>query len=136
MWPRVRGMRAFGMGPPGEMRDRLTQLTLSGTKTATAGLWKDEYETEGEEVEQVGERQVLLDSSDVPIAIVEITRVERHPFVEVPWEFAAAEGEGFRSTEHWREGHRSFYGSHGVSVADDDDVICVWFRVVEAPVQI
>jgi uncharacterized protein YhfF len=132
-WPRVGGLRAFGLGAPGEMRDRLTALVLAGVKTATAGLWKDEYEPAGEALDRVGERQVLLDSEDRPIAVVELTRVETHRFAEVPWEFAQAEGEGFRDISDWREGHRSFYAQQGVAVEDDDLVVCVWMRVTSEP---
>jgi uncharacterized protein YhfF len=79
------------------MPDRLNALVRSGTKTATAGLWRAECEPEGGEIDRVGERQVILDSSSGPAALVEITRVERYRFIDVPWEFALAEGEGFKS---------------------------------------
>jgi uncharacterized protein YhfF len=113
------------------MRDRLNALVSSGTKTATAGLWLAEYEPEGEEIDRVGERQVILDSSGAPAALVEITRVERYPFIDVPWEFALAEGEGFTSIEDWRHGHVSYYAQRGISIQDDDLVVCVWLRMVE-----
>jgi uncharacterized protein YhfF len=32
MWTRVGDLRAFGLGTPGEMRDQLTALVLSGRK--------------------------------------------------------------------------------------------------------
>ena len=131
MWPRVEGMRAFSLGTAGEMRDRLTALVLAGTKTATAGLWRDEYQPEGEALDEVGERQVLLGSDDEPVAVIEITRVETHRFADVPWDFADAEGEGFTSIEHWRDGHRSFYAAQGTQVTDDDLVVCVWLRVID-----
>lgn len=131
MWPRVGGLRAFGFGDPGPFRDHLTGLALAGTKVATAGLWRHDYEPEGEPVESVGERQALLDSNGEPCAIVEIARVERYGFLDVTWEFADAEGEGFTDVEHWRSGHRSYFAERGVEVADDDLFICVWFRVVE-----
>ena len=113
------------------MRDHLNALVLASEKTGTAGLWKDEYGCGAEALEEPGERQVLLDSSGGPLAIVEIVRIETHPFVAVPWEFAEAEGEGFNSVEEWRDGHRSYYATQGVCVGDDDRVVCVWFRVVE-----
>lgn len=129
-WPRVNGLRAFDLGTPGQMQDRLTALALAGTKVATAGLWKFHYEAEDEVLDTVGERQVLLHNGE-PAAVVEITRLQTHRFADVPWDFAEAEGEGFTSTQHWRDGHRSFYESIGVDVSDDDLVVCCWFRVVE-----
>jgi uncharacterized protein YhfF len=112
------------------MRDRLNALVLSGTKTATAGLWLAEYEPEGEDIDRVGERQVVLDSSGAPAALVEITRVERYRFRDVPWDFALAEGEGFKSIEDWRQGHVSYYAGQGFSIQDDDLTVCVWLRMV------
>ena len=124
-------MRAFGFGEPGAFRDELTALTLAGTKHATAGLLAVDYEPDDEEIDFVGERQVLLDSTDQPVAVVEVTRVEVHPFDQVPFEFADAEGEGFTSVDHWQSGHRSFYAALGHEVQNDEPVVCVWFRVVD-----
>jgi uncharacterized protein YhfF len=112
------------------MRDRLNALVMSGTKTATAGLWVADYEPEGELIDRVGERQVVLDNSGAPTALVEITRVERSRFMDVPWEFASAEGEGFKSIEDWRQGHISYYAQQGFSIQDDDLMICVWLRLL------
>jgi uncharacterized protein YhfF len=131
MWPRVDGLRAFGLGRPGEMRTRLNRLVLDGTKVATAGLWSSDYEADGEAIDEVGERQVLLDDNDERVAVVEVTRVETHRFADVPWEFADAEGEGFRDIQQWRDGHRSYYAREGITVSDDDLVVCVWFAVVD-----
>jgi uncharacterized protein YhfF len=133
MWPRINGLRAFGLGTPGEMRDRLNALVISGAKTATAGLWKVEYEPEGEEVDWVRERQVILDSKGEPVTIVEITHVECYRFIDVPWDFALAEGEGFKNIEDWRQGHVSYYAQQRVSVQNDDLMVCVWLRVVNPP---
>ena len=49
-------------------------VTAAG-KRATAGLWRYEYELENERLDEVGERQVLLDSEERPLAIVVIDRV-------------------------------------------------------------
>lgn len=133
MWPRVNGLRAFSLGRSGEMRDRLNTLVISGEKTATAGLWKYDYEPHGETAEEPGERQAMLGSHNDVVAVIEVTRVAKYRFVDVPWDFAFAEGEGFRDIDHWRDGHRRYYAREGVHVVDDDLVICVWMRVVEGP---
>jgi uncharacterized protein YhfF len=124
-------MRAFGLATPGPFRDELTALVLAGTKQATAGLLAVDYDPDDEEIEHVGERQVLLDSHDRPVAKLEVTRVEVHPFDRVPFEFAVAEGEGFTSVEDWQSGHRSFYAELGHEVRADEAVVCAWFRVIE-----
>ena len=131
MWERAEGLRAFSFGDAGPMRQRLTRLALTGAKIATAGLWQQDYLDHGEAIEVVGERQALLGDDDEVVAIIEITRVERHPMRAVPWEFAQAEGEGFESIEHWRSGHASYYAKHNIHVDDNTKFVCVWFRVVE-----
>ena len=131
MWPRARGLRAFAFGDHGPMRRRLTALALAGTKIATAGLWRQDYVDQGEAIDVVGERQALLGDDDEVAAIIEITRVETHSFLDVPWEFARAEGEGFRSIQHWRDGHRSYYAQRGIEVNDGTSFVCIWFRVVD-----
>ena len=131
MWPRAEGLRAFGFGDAGPMRQLLTALTLAGTKVATGDLWQQGYVDEGEAVEEVGERLAVLDDDDQVVAIIEITRVEKHRFDDVPWEFAQAEGEGFTSIEHWRDGHRSYFAEHGIDVDDASTFVCLWYQLVE-----
>ena len=131
MWARADGLRAFELGTPGLMRQRLNKRVLIGQKVATAGLWQQDYMDEHESIEEVGERQALLDDDGDVIAVVEITRVETHRFVDVPWEFANAEGEDFRSIEHWRDGHTSYYAQQGIEIDDDTLVVCVWFRLID-----
>jgi len=135
MWPRAEGLRAFSFGDAGPMRQRLTALALAGTKVATAGLLQQDYVEQGESVEDVGERQALLGDDGQVAAVIEITRVETHRFLEVPWEFADAEGEGFRSIEHWRDGHQSYYAKRAIAVDDTTAFVCVWFRVIEIRMQ-
>ena len=115
------------------MRDRHTAAALAGHKTATGDLLQQEYLDQQEAVESPGDVQVMLGTDGAPAAHVEVTRVETHRFIDVPWEFARDEGEGFTSIEHWRDGHRSFYERDGFIVADDSLFVCVWFRIVEKP---
>lgn len=129
-WPRVDGMRSLELGSPGEMRARLNGLVLAGEKRATAGLVA-EYEQEGEVLEHVGERLVLLDDDGAAVGVVEVTAVEVTTFGEVPWEFAQAEGEGHRDLEHWREGHRRFWAGEGMEVLDDTPVVMIRLALVE-----
>ena len=116
------------------MRERLTALALTGNKVATGDLLQREYVDQGEDIEHVGEVQVLL-GPDGPVALVEITRVETHRFIDVPWEFAYDEGEGPTSIEGWREGHWSYYEHERVVVSNDCIFVCVWFRIISDPRQ-
>jgi uncharacterized protein YhfF len=135
MWPRAEGLRAFSFGDPGPMRRRLTALALAGTKVATAGLLQQDYIDKNEAVEEVGERQALLGNDGHVAAVIAITRVQLHGFCDVPWEFANAEGEGFTSIEHWRDGHRSYYAKQGIDVGDSTRFVCVWFRILDSRTQ-
>nr|WP_091107771.1 ASCH domain-containing protein [Micromonospora citrea] len=131
MWPRIGGLRTLALGTPGELRTRLNTLVLAGVKTATAGLTV-EYAQEGEELEHVGERLVLVDDEDSLVGVVEVTGVEAVRLADVPWDFARAEGEGDRSIEEWREGHAAYWARVGTPVTDDSEVVCVRFRLVSA----
>lgn len=128
-WPRVNGLRGLELGFRGEMRDRLNGLVVAGQKKATAGLLS-EYEQEGEAFEHVGERMALLDNEGRHIATVEVTSLEVVPFIEVPWEFAAAEGEGDADLDEWRAGHRWFWATEGNPVQDDTPIACLRFELV------
>lgn len=125
-FPRFAGLRSIELGLPGEQRHRLLDLVLHGNKRATAGL-RAEYDREGEPLETVGERLHLLDDDGRSVALVEVTRVEERRFIDVPWEFAAAEAEGDTCIEDWRDGHRTFWLGIGEELHDDTPVVLVWF---------
>ena len=137
----VDGMPAWGFAFPGDLRDRLTALVLAGEKRATAGLLAD-YIADGDALPRPGVRNVILDSQEQPVCIVETTRVEVVRCAEVSDEFARAEGEGFAGHADWRAAHERFWGSYiadlrdvlgdpGFAVGDDTLVVCEWFRLVE-----
>jgi uncharacterized protein YhfF len=129
-FPVVDGLRALEIGTPGPMRQRLNRLILDGKKRATAGLLVD-YVRENEELEFEGERLALVDDDTKRIATVIVNGVETLPFIEVPWKFAQAEGEGDASLDEWRVGHRRFWAIEGDIVDDLTPVVLVWFDVVE-----
>ncbi|MEV3985144.1 ASCH domain-containing protein [Nonomuraea sp. NPDC049655] len=132
MWPRIDGRRVLALGTPGKVRTLLTDLTLSGAKTATAGLLPLDYEAEGEEVEHVGEHLILVNDAGEKAATIEITSVALVPFAEVPWEFAEAEGEGFTSIQHWRDVHQRYWSSLGHEVNDTSTIVCLHYRLLPA----
>ncbi|MER7759215.1 ASCH domain-containing protein [Streptomyces sp. NPDC097619] len=129
MWPRVNGMRGLELGTPGELRSRLNGLVLAGKKRATTGLL-DEYRTETEGLEYVGERLALLDDEGAALATVEITDITLSTFAEVTWAHAEAEGEGDADLDAWRAGHARFWTSVGTPVTEDTPLVCLAFRLV------
>src|ERR1035438_2044747 len=116
-FPIVDGLRSLEVGTRGAMRQRLNGLILDGHKRATAGLLL-EYVREDEELESVGELLALLDDDSQRIATVVVTEISTVPFIEVPWKFAQAEGEGDESLAEWREGHRRFWSAEGDEIDD------------------
>jgi uncharacterized protein YhfF len=122
-------MRTLEIGTPGTMRQRLNQLILEGRKRATAGLLL-EYVKEGEELEFQGEQLALVDDDMRRIATVVVLDVETVPFIDVPWKFAEAEGEGDRDLEEWRDGHRRFWTAEGETIDDQTPVVLIWFELV------
>jgi uncharacterized protein YhfF len=100
----------------------------AGEKTATAGLCAD-YESEGEPLPKVGDRFLLLDYDDEPVAVVEATEVRVLRVADIDLAFARDEGEGFESVEEWRAAHEMFW--HGHEICDDSLVVAERFRVLE-----
>uniref|UniRef100_UPI003F693B63 ASCH domain-containing protein n=1 Tax=Streptococcus pluranimalium TaxID=82348 RepID=UPI003F693B63 len=119
---------AFGAKP-----DLLAQLVLDGTKTATASAF-DLYELEGEPLPKVGSYDIVLDSQDDAVCIIEITKVSVVPFKDVSADHAFKEGEGDRSLAYWRQVHEELFTewlaeSHLV-FNEDSKVVLEEFRVV------
>ena len=135
-------MRKAEFGFPGTaLRRRLVEAILRGEKTATAGLLVD-LEREGEPLATPGERQVVVDVDDRPVAVIELTEVTVHRMVDVDLPFARDEGEGFETVAAWRDAHERFFGSYldeirvGLSdpqweLTDDTLIVCERFRLVE-----
>jgi uncharacterized protein YhfF len=124
---RVNGLRSIEFGTPGQMRDRLNNLIINGNKRATAGLLKEDYLDEGEEIEFVGEKLAILDNQQQSVGIVKVTRVEVLDFKEVPTEFALAEAEGDLSGDDFRQSHLKFWNSVGIEVLPGTKIVTVYF---------
>lgn len=71
----------------GVQADELAHLVNQGKKTATASAY-DLYFLEGEPLPQVGSYDVILDSKDQAVCIIEITSVSLVPFGDVSPEHA------------------------------------------------
>jgi len=104
---------------PGPLRDRLVAAILDGSKTATAALVA-EYEHEGEPLPEAGDRSVVVDSDDRPVAVVEVTGVRVVPLAQVDLAHAVDEGEGYTGVAEWRAGHERFWGSAQMRAALED----------------
>jgi len=98
-------------GFPGELRDRLGAAILAGKKTATTGLLV-EWELDSEPIPRAGERFLVVDSSEAPVAIIQLEDVRVLPLADVDIAVAHDEGEGFRTVAEWRHAHEAFWNSY------------------------
>jgi uncharacterized protein YhfF len=123
---------------PGPLRDSLVAAILSGEKTSTTSLVVD-YESNGEELPRVGDREAVVDSDGRRVCVTENTDVVVCRLGEVTPTHARAEGEGFDTVAEWRAGHERFWhssefraavGDAGFTVDDDTVAVCVSFKVV------
>jgi uncharacterized protein YhfF len=105
------------------LRRKLVEAVLRGDKTATAGLHGDEP------LPQAGDRFLLLDYDDEPVAVVETTEVRVLRVDEVDLQFARDEGEGFETVADWREAHERFWADR--EIRDDTLIVAERFRLVE-----
>ncbi|MEU6848693.1 ASCH domain-containing protein [Actinacidiphila alni] len=123
---------------PGPLRDQLVAAILDGSKTSTTGVVAD-YEHEGEALPEPGERSVVVDSADRPVAVIETTGVRVVPLGEVDLAHAVDEGEGYTTVAEWRAGHELFWhgaefraalDDPGYTVTDATPLVLQRFRVV------
>jgi uncharacterized protein YhfF len=131
---------AWGFAFPGPLRDELTALALAGTKTTTAGLFA-EMEADGDALPVPGVREVLLDSDERPVAVIETIDCRVVRLAEVDDRHAIDEGEGYASAAEFRVDHERFWNGYihdlrrrlGADFIIDDDTLVVLqrFRVVE-----
>jgi uncharacterized protein YhfF len=123
---------------PGSLRDKLVGAILDGTKTSTTSMVM-EYEVEDEAFPRTGTRQVVVDSFNRAVAVIETMDVQRVRLGAVPWEHARDEGEGYSSVSKWRVGHEHFWhsaemriglGDATFTVNDGTRVVLERFRLV------
>jgi uncharacterized protein YhfF len=122
---------AFGNTP--QMADELGVLVQRGMKTATCSLlW--EHETDNLPLPQPGDLSIILDGLGLPLCIIETVRVEIKAYGVVDGSFAAEEGEGDRSLDHWREVHRRYFSPYCISIGRTFDqntpLVCERFKLV------
>ncbi len=131
---------SWGFAFPGPLRDELTALALAGTKTTTAGLLV-EYELDGDAVPVAGDRSVLLDSAERPVAILETVDCPVVRLADVSDRHAIDEGEGYADTHEFRVAHERFWngyigeirerlGDPAFALTDDTLIVAERFRVV------
>lgn len=113
--------------------DYLAKLVADGVKTATSSAFAL-YEIENEPLPQVGSYNVILDSKNEAICIVQVIKVSVVPFNEVTAEHADREGERDKTLDSWRKEHEKFFTDCLEKVnlvfSPDMKVVCEEFELV------
>ena len=139
--PDLEGLPAWGFAFPGPLRDKLTRLALEGVKTTTAGL-DVEVELGDDALSVFGAQEVLLDSEEHPVALIETVDSRVVRLADVDDRHAIDEGEGYANAHEFRVAHERFWNGYIDELRDrpgdptfelDDDTLVVLqrFRIVE-----
>ena len=135
------GLARWGFADPGELRDALTAAALDGRKTTTASLLV-EYEIDGDPLPVVGQRDVLIDSQERPVAIVETVGCRIVRLADVDDRHAIDEGEGYADAAEFRVAHERYWngtidrirlglGDPSFALTDDTMIVLERLRIVE-----
>ena len=119
---------AFGVSA-----DDLANLVVRSEKTATASAY-ELYKLENEPLPQAGTFDIILDSQDRAVCIIEITKVSVLPFNQVSADHAFKEGEGDKSLAYWQQVHQAFFteclAEAGLEFSQETGVVLEEFRKV------
>ena len=131
--PTPRFLEAFHFDDNELSANELANLVVDGKKRATAALlWA--HESEGKRIPEPGDLRIVTDFNGREVCVIETIRVEIVPFVDVSAEFAATEGEGDGSLEHWMQVHEAFFGREceriGRTPRPEMPVVCERFEVI------
>ena len=86
---------------------QLSALILGGKKTGSFTAL-DSFIIDNEPLPKAGSNYVVADWNEVPICIIQTTKVTILPYNQITWEMAEKEGEE-DSFESWKESHNEFF---------------------------
>lgn len=125
---------------PGPLRDALVAAILDGTKTSTTSLVIQYDDGGGDPLPRPGDRSILVDSSEQPVAVLEVTDIRFGPLHAVDLQHVRDEGEGHETVEQWRTAHEDFWhspelrgalGDPAFTVTGETPVVMERFRIVK-----
>lgn len=124
----------FAFGNTKEHADELADLVLEEKKTGTSSGY-ELYQMDNEPLPKVGDYSVVVNSSKVPIGIIQIVEVLILPWKEITEELAATEGEGDLSLMYWQKGHynyfKPYYKEHGLLLNEETKIVFERFQLVD-----
>lgn len=114
--------------------DELADLVVQGKKRGTCSLNKL-YEIDNDPLPEVGQYDIVLNSKDEPVVLIQNRKVEIVPMKDVTKEFALSEGEGDGTYEYWWNAHVAFFSElvkeYDLTFTTDDLLVCETFEVVK-----
>ncbi|MDZ7589176.1 MAG: ASCH domain-containing protein [Rubrivivax sp.] len=127
-------VRVDGYGDSAALSAELLDLIRAGPKRAgTSLLWA--LEADGEPLPRVGDIEIVVDHDLQPALVTRITRVQVLAFDAVDADYAATEGEGDGSLDHWRRAHWAFFGREcrrlGREPTASMPVVCSVFELLQ-----
>ncbi|MBK1897243.1 ASCH domain-containing protein [Chryseobacterium paridis] len=113
----------------------IAKLVTAGIKTATGSLlWV--YESENNPIPSIGEFNIITDSNEMPVCVIQTKEISIVPFKEVGTKFAFDSGEGDRTLESWREIYWEYIQSECERINKEPTMetplVCEYFKVVYA----
>jgi uncharacterized protein YhfF len=116
--------------------DELAGMARDGKKRGTAHM-KLHFEHEKTRMREPGDCWIVTTVAGKPLCVVRVTKVDIKPFIQVDEVFAASEGEGDLSVDHWRGAHLEYFKEQcsqwGHEWQDDRPVVCESFELVYRP---
>lgn len=126
-------VEAWAFGATAEDADELAELVNRGIKTATTSAY--ELYDKNEKTPQAGEWNIVLNSKEEPVCVIQDKVVEIVPYDLISKEHAYHEGEGDRSYEYWRRAHDDFfdweYREAGKVFYPQAPMVCEVFEKIE-----
>ncbi|MBX0301536.1 ASCH domain-containing protein [Cryobacterium sp. 1639] len=126
-------------GEPGEFRELMVALVVTGQKTGSSNL-RIAYDLAGDPLPVVGTTYALVDSANTRVAVVEVLEVLEHTAAEATLELARHESP---TLENWHTMHHDYWqtlvpairqhlGDPDWVLTDTEPVISKVFRVTQA----
>lgn len=116
--------------------DLLAKLVINGKKTATSSLYLL-YELENEPLPKKDSYNIILNSKNEAVCIIQTKKVYVTPFNKITKEHAYKEGEGDKSLEYWQKIHEDFFSNClkeiNLKFSDDMEVVCEEFEMIFKP---
>ena len=117
-----------------EDANRLAELTLSGKKKASSGLYLW-YEEANADLPKMGTKQIITDFDGMALAIIETISVDTIPFNKVSKDYAEMDmGTNIEPLKKWKKAHWDFFASameeSGEKTIEEMLIVCERFETI------